>query len=86
MQFHIVKEQNKKYLLAFGLHLERLLQEQGKDVMTVASLGNIEPKQVYRVLRGEHAASLGTILAIAKGLAVHPKVLFDFDFLIDPEH
>ncbi|GGD35314.1 hypothetical protein [Flavobacterium orientale] len=85
MQFHAVKEHNKKYLLAFGQNLERLLQELDTDVMTVASLGNIEPKQVYRVLRGEHAASLGTILAISRGLAVPPKKLFDFDFTVDQE-
>lgn len=86
MHLHTVKKQHKKYLLAFGQNLERLLQEQDTDVMTVASLGNIEPKQVYRVLRGEHAASLGTILALSKGLAVHPKKLFDFDFTVDLEH
>ena len=53
--------------------------------MTVASLGKLEPKQVYRVLNGEHAASMGTIIAIAKGLEIHPKELFDFDFDLGKE-
>ncbi len=47
--------------------------------MTVASIGKIEPKQVYRVLKGEHGASMKTILALAEGLEIHPKELFDFD-------
>ncbi|WP_146740377.1 helix-turn-helix domain-containing protein [Flavobacterium lacus] len=80
-----MKENNKKYFIAFGLNLQRLIVKHNKDVMTVASLGKIEPKQVYRVLRGEHAASLGTIIALAKGLEIHPKELFDFDFFLDPE-
>ncbi len=49
--------------------------------MTVASLGKIEPKQVYRVLKGEHGASMKTILSLAKGLNIHPRELFDFDFV-----
>lgn len=81
-----MKEHNKKYFIAFGHNLERLILKQEKDVMTVASIGKIEPKQVYRVLRGEHAASLGTIIALAKGLEIHPKELFDFEFFLDPEN
>ena len=47
--------------------------------MTVASIGKIEPKQVYRVLKGEHGASMKTILSLAEGLEIHPKELFDFE-------
>lgn len=46
----------------------------------VAVHGNIETKQVYRVINGEHSATLSIIVAIAKGLEVHPKILLDFDF------
>jgi transcriptional regulator with XRE-family HTH domain len=78
-----VKEVKKEYYIAFGENLKVLLKKHHKDVATVAALGNIESKQVYRVLKGEHAASLGTIIAIAKGLGVHPKELFDFPFPLD---
>jgi hypothetical protein len=70
----------KEYYHAFGMHLHMLLKKYNKDVATVAALGRIESKQVYRVLNGEHGASLGTIIAIAKGLEIHPKELFDFKF------
>ncbi|ESU28523.1 hypothetical protein FLJC2902T_18950 [Flavobacterium limnosediminis JC2902] len=53
--------------------------------MTVASIGKIEPKQVYRVLNGDHGASLGTIISIAKGLDIQPKELFDFEFNLEKE-
>ena len=75
-----MKEKRKEYYKAFGLNLQALLEIHQKDVMTVASLGKIEPKQVYRVLNGEHGASLKTILSLASGLGIHPKELFDFEF------
>lgn len=75
-----MKEIRKKYFIAFGENLQKLLLAHNKDVMTIASVGKIEPKQVYRVLNGEHGASMGTIISIAKGLEIHPKELFDFNF------
>ncbi|AXP80477.1 hypothetical protein CJ739_1388 [Mariniflexile rhizosphaerae] len=80
-----MKDLNKEYYIAFGLHLEKLIASKGKDVMTVASLGKIEPKQVYRALNGEHGISMRTILSLAKGLEVQPKELFDFDFIFDTD-
>lgn len=75
-----MKEIRKKYFVAFGENLQKLLITYNKDVMTIASIGKIEPKQVYRVLNGEHGASMGTIISIAKGLEISPKELFDFNF------
>ena len=46
----------------------------------VAALGNIETKQVYRAINGEHSTTLSVLYAIAKGLEVHPKKLLDFEF------
>ncbi len=80
-----MKEIRKTYYIKFGENLQILLTKYRKDVMTVASIGKIEPKQVYRVLKGEHGASLGTIMSIAKGLEVHPKELFDFEFDLKKE-
>lgn len=80
-----MKELRKKYYSKFGENLQVLLDKHQKDVMTVASIGKIEPKQVYRVLNGEHGASMGTIISIAKGLNIEPKELFDFKFDLDKE-
>lgn len=59
--------------------MKRLLSIKKKSVEDVAALGEIEPKQVYRVINAEHSATLSVIVAIAKGLEVHPKKLFDFE-------
>lgn len=80
-----MKEIRKKYYIAFGQNLQKLIENHNKDVMTVASIGKIEPKGVYRVLNGEHGASLGTIISLAKGLDIEPKELFDFEFVLDKE-
>ncbi|WP_162147682.1 helix-turn-helix domain-containing protein [Flavobacterium limnosediminis] len=80
-----MKEIRKEYYIKFGENLQKLLIKHQKDVMTVASIGKIEPKQVYRVLNGDHGASLGTIISIAKGLDIQPKELFDFEFNLEKE-
>lgn len=80
-----MKEIRKKYYIAFGENLKALMDKHNKDVMTIASIGKIEPKGVYRVLNGEHGASLGTIISIAKGLDIEPQELFDFKFDLEKE-
>lgn len=76
----MVKARNQAYLIAFGNNLRKLLEAKKKSPEDVAAHGNIETKQVYRVLKGEHSTTLSIIYAIAQGLEVHPKVLFSFDF------
>jgi len=73
-----VKSRDEKYLKAFGRHLKKIIEERGKTPEEVAAHGNIETKQVYRVINAEHDTSLSIIVAIAKGLDKHPKELFDF--------
>ncbi len=75
-----MKVRNQKYLDAFGAHLAKLLQLKDKTPEEVAAHGNIETKQVYRVINGEHSATISVTYAIAKGLGVHPRLLFDFEF------
>ncbi|MBK0368249.1 hypothetical protein [Flavobacterium agrisoli] len=81
-----MNEIRKQYYVAFGENLHKIININNTDVMTIASIGKIEPKQVYRVLKGEHGASMGTIISIAKGLRISPKELFDFDFDFDHDY
>lgn len=80
-----MNDYRKGYYIAFGENLDSLLKKHKTDVMTVASIGKIEPKQIYRVLNGEHGASMKTILALSKGLQIEPKELFDFKFELEIE-
>jgi predicted transcriptional regulator len=73
-----VKSRNQEYLIAFGKNLKKLIDSKGKTPEDVAAIGNIETKQVYRVINGEHSTTLSIIYSISKGLEIHPKALFDF--------
>jgi transcriptional regulator with XRE-family HTH domain len=75
-----VKVRNQKYLEAFGQNLKKIIDAQKKTPEGVAALGNIETKQVYRAINAEHSISLSVIAAIAIGLEIRPKELFDFEF------
>lgn len=75
-----MKVRNQPYLDAFGKNLKKLIDAKKKTPEDVAALGMIETKQVYRVINGEHSATLSIIFAIAHGLEVHPKKLLDFEF------
>jgi len=75
-----MKVRNQRYLEAFGKNLKDLMAARKKTPEDIAALGNIETKQVYRVINGEHSTTLSVLYAIAKGLEVHPKKLLDFAF------
>jgi plasmid maintenance system antidote protein VapI len=80
-----MKVRNQKYLSEFGENLKALIASTEKSPEYVAANGNNETKQVYRAINGEHSISLSTILALAKGLGIHPKKLLDFEFDFDYE-
>jgi len=71
---------NQRYLEAFGLNLKSIMKARKKTPEDIAALGNIETKQVYRAINGEHSTTLSVLYAIAKGLEMHPKKLLDFEF------
>lgn len=75
-----MKVRNERYLKAFGKNLKNLMEAKQKTPEDIAAHGYIETKQVYRVINGEHSATLSIIISIAKGLNVHPRKLFDFEF------
>ena len=75
-----MKVRNQEYLDAFGNNLKLLIASNKKTPEEVAALGNIETKQVYRAMNAEQNITISTLIAIAKGLDIHPKKLLDFDF------
>ena len=75
-----MKVRNQKYLIAFGENLKKLINSKKVTPEYVATHGYIETKQIYRVLNAEHSATISIVYAIAKGLDIKPKELFDFEF------
>lgn len=75
-----MKIRNKKYLIAFGNNLKRIIDSQGKTPEEVAAHSDLETKQIYRTINAEHSTGLSTIYSIARGLGIKPQMLFEFDF------
>ncbi len=75
-----MKVRNQPYLDAFGKNLKLVMATLKKTPEDIAALGNIETKQVYRAINGEHSTTLSILYAIARGLEIHPKRLLDFEF------
>lgn len=76
-----MKVRNEAYIKAFGENIKKLLDKHNKSPEVVAAHGGIETKQVYRVMNGEHSSTLSVLYALALGIGVHPKELFDFEFI-----
>jgi transcriptional regulator with XRE-family HTH domain len=75
-----VKVRNQPYLEAFGKNLKKVMHAKGVTAEDVAAIGHLETKQVYRVMKGEHSVTLSILYAIAKGLEMPLKNLFNFEF------
>lgn len=76
----LMKKWQDRYRIKFSENLGRLIEENINDVATIASIGNIETKSIYRVLSDENEPKITTLIPIAKGLGIHPKELYNFDF------
>ena len=73
-------EWRKAYRKKFSEHLRKLIEESDRDIATIASIGNIENKAIYRVLADENEPKITTLIPIAKGLGIHPMELYNFNF------
>ena len=69
-----------KYLKAFGDNLKKLRLKRKLSRETLAVYANIETMQVYRIEKGIIYTTICTAAALAKGLEIHPKKLFDINF------
>tara|TARA_R110000772_G_scaffold135814_1_gene244400 strand:+ start:88 stop:327 length:240 start_codon:yes stop_codon:yes gene_type:complete len=75
-----MEEWKKAYCIAFGNNLKLLIKKHNTDVATIASIGNIEYKQIYRILNAENEPKITSLLPVAKGLGIPVMALFDFEF------
>lgn len=69
-----------KYIAAFGENLRKLRLSKKLAQEELAYRCELPLSQIGRIERGVRAPTLSTILILAKGLGVEPKVLFDFKY------
>lgn len=79
--FGFVKRvRNTEYMISFGNNLKRLRLLKKLSRETLAAYADIETMQIYRIETGKINTTISTVLALAKGLEIPPKKLFDFNF------
>lgn len=71
---------DQKYIKAFGENLRKLRISKDYAQEDLAHKCDIPLSQVGRLERGVRSPTLSTILILAKGLEVEPKVLLDFKY------
>lgn len=71
---------DQKYIKAFGEHLRKLRTSKDMAQEDLAHRCDIPLSQVGRFERGVRSPTLSTILILARGLDVEPKVLLDFKY------
>lgn len=77
--FEVVNNiRDDKYLKAFGENVKKLRTRKKLSRETLAVYANIETMQVYRIETGKVNTTISTVLALAKGLEIQPKKLFEF--------
>ena len=71
---------DQKYISAFGENLRKLRVSKGLAQEELAHICEIPLSQIGRFERGVRSPTLSSILVLAKGLGVEPKVLLDFKY------
>ena len=64
----------------FGENLKRLRKSKGYSLLDVDYRCELNESNISKIENGKSDIQLSTIIELAKGLGVHPKQLFDFDF------
>lgn len=70
---------NKEYILAFGANVRRIRKAKKMTMEKLAQEAGLEYSQIARIELGEINPKITTVHAIAKGLTVSEKELFDFN-------
>lgn len=63
----------------FGEHIETLRNKQNLSFRQLAQRCDLDYSDISKIEKGERNIQLSSVLQLAKGLAIHPKELFDFD-------
>ncbi len=73
-------EEAELFLKAFGERISKLRKSKNLSYRKLAQRCNVDYSDISKIEKGLIKIQLPTILELAKGLDVHPRDLFDFDF------
>lgn len=72
-----------EFRIAFGKRVEELRKNLGLSYRALAQKCDVDHSNISKIEKGEIDLRISTVQELAKGLEVHPKELFDFEFDIE---
>lgn len=76
-----MKERDIKRLKPFRIKLRKLRTEQGLSYRELSQKCDVDHSKIYKLEIDDNTnLNLSTLVELAKGLGVHPKVLLDYPF------
>jgi transcriptional regulator with XRE-family HTH domain len=77
---------SKEYFkMLFGKKLQMIRIQRQLTYRSMAERCDVDASDISKIEKGKVDLRLTTILELAKGLEIHPKEFFDFEFFLDIE-
>lgn len=80
MATQVQKKVNNKMNVRFGEHLKSVRESKGLSLRRLADLCDLDNSNISKIEHGKYDIQLSTIVELAKGLAVHPSELLNYEF------
>lgn len=71
------------FLLLVGKQIDKIRMKKGFSYGKIAKGCNIDSSDISKIAKGQVNIMLSSVLELSKGLDIHPKELFDFNFESD---
>jgi len=75
-----MKDRDKKRLKKFGLELKKLREKKGLSQRELASRCDVDFGKISKLENNKANLTLTTLIELAEGLEIHPKMFLDIDF------
>lgn len=75
-----MKEKDVKRLEKFAAQLKKIRNKKGLTIRELSSRCDVDYSKISKLENNKANLTLTTLIELAEGLEVHPKVLLDIDF------
>lgn len=75
----MVRKEYPIFQLKFGENLQKIRNSKDLSLRDMAAKCDLDDSKISKIENGRFNITLSTIIELAKGLAIEPKELFDFN-------
>jgi transcriptional regulator with XRE-family HTH domain len=79
----MISKKDKEILKLFGENLKKIRKEKGYTLRSLSYECDIDYSDINKIEKGQKNITLTTVIELAKGLAVQPKKILDFEIDMD---